>query len=76
MKVTIITLYDGHEAEHFCALVVGEVSHEEFEELAKTFNAVIPTDVDDTPDDARQLFKVEVNTHASVADVKDMQALY
>lgn len=74
MKVTLITLYDGRNCLYFCTVVEGEVSDEEFEKLAKGFNAVVPTDT--TPDEERQLFKTEVETHALVTDVKDMQALY
>ena len=74
MKITVITLFDGANYLHFAAVVEGEVSHKEFEKLAEDLNAVIADD--DTPDDARQLFKTEMDTYPTAGDIKDVQALY
>jgi hypothetical protein len=75
MKVTVITLYAGREAQHFSAVVEGKVGEEDFRKLAKRFDAKIEGEEGFDEDDARQIFKVEMETYSSTRSGTGMSLL-
>ncbi len=62
MKVTIVTLYDGAQAEHFVGAVDGSLSDEQRKQLAIDYDALLDVPDDDEDEEPRYLTFVELDT--------------
>ncbi len=76
MKVTVITLYEPEAPTHLVAVVEGSVSDEDYAKVARAFRAFIEGEEGFDEDDARQIFKVEMDTYPTTKAVKEITALY
>lgn len=73
MKVTIVTLYDGAQAEHFVGAVEGSLTDEQRKELALAYDALLDVPDEDEDEEPRYLTFVELDP---VAKLSDLGALF
>jgi hypothetical protein len=62
VKITLVTLYDGAQADHFVGAVSGSLSNEQRKELAVQYDALLDVPEDDEDEEPRYLTFVELDT--------------
>jgi hypothetical protein len=61
VKITLVTLYDGAQADHFVGAVAGSLSDEQRKELAIQYDALLDVPEDDEDEEPRYLTFVELD---------------
>jgi hypothetical protein len=62
VKITLVTLYDGAQADHFVGAIEGSLTDEERKNLALAYDALLDVPDDDEDDEPRYLTFVELDT--------------
>jgi inosine/xanthosine triphosphate pyrophosphatase family protein len=62
VKITLVTLYDGAQSDHFVGAVSGSLSNEQRKELAIAYDALLDVPEDEEDEEPRYLTFVELDT--------------
>ena len=69
MKITLVTLYEGSQADHFVGAIEGSLTDEQRKELALSYDALLDAPDDDEDDEPRYLMFVEMDTVVLPSDL-------